>query len=193
MSTVDLRPLTEADLPEVLATLNHAIRHTDATLDHEEKTLDDLRVWLAAHQGRYPALAAEQDGRFAGYGTLSPFSSRKGYLASAEISIYLSPDAQGRGVGSALCVRLTDLAEQAGMSTVMAFISAGNEPSRRMVLRCGYRHEGVLRQVGYKLGRLVDLDVFQRTFPANCARYDGTPLDEVLVGHTPTPAEEPTR
>jgi L-amino acid N-acyltransferase YncA/predicted O-methyltransferase YrrM len=192
-SDVVLRPLSEADLPEVLATLNHAIRHTDATLDHEEKTLDDLRAWFTAHQGRYPALAAEQQGRFAGYGTLSPFSSRKGYLASAEISIYLSPDAQGRGVGSALCVRLTELAEQAGMSTVIAFISAGNEPSRRMVLRCGYRHEGVLRQVGYKLGRLVDLDIFQRGFPANCARYDGTPMHEVLATWTRTTTEETAR
>ncbi|MFJ4617483.1 GNAT family N-acetyltransferase [Streptomyces sp. NPDC088812] len=191
MSTLALRPLTEADLPEVLATLNHAIRHTDATLDHEEKTLDDLRDWLAAHHGRYPALAAEQEGRLAGYGTLSPFSSRRGYLASAEISIYLAPDARGRGVGSALCARLTELAEQAGMSTVIAFISSGNEPSRRMVLRAGYRHEGVLRQVGYKLGRLTDLDIFQRTFPANCARYDGTPLDDLLAAHTP--AEEPVR
>ncbi|MFD7131929.1 GNAT family N-acetyltransferase [Streptomyces sp. NPDC059894] len=191
MSALVLRPLTEADLPEVLSTLNHAIRHTDATLDHDEKTLDDLRVWLAAHHGRYPALAAEQEGRLAGYGTLSPFSSRRGYLASAEISIYLAPDARGRGVGSALCARLTELAEQAGMSTVIAFISSGNEPSRRMVLRAGYRHEGVLRQVGYKLGRLTDLDIFQRTFPANCARYDGTPLDDLLAA--PTPVKEPVR
>lgn len=191
MSGLVLRPLTEADLPAVLSTLNHAIRHTDATMDHDDKALDDLHGWLAAHHGRYPALAAEQDGRLAGYGTLSPFASRKGYLASAEISVYLAPDARGRGVGSALCVRLTDLAEQAGMSTVIAFISSGNEPSRRMVLRAGYRHEGVLRQVGYKLGRLTDLDIFQRTFPANCARYDGTPLDDLLAA--PTPAQEPSR
>ncbi|PZT71866.1 MULTISPECIES: GNAT family N-acetyltransferase [unclassified Streptomyces] len=176
-----LRPLTAADLPDVQATLRHAVHHTDATLDYREKSLDELGAWLTAHHGRYPALAADAGGRFAGYGTLSPFSARKGYLASAELSVYLAPDARGRGVGSALCTRLTKEAERAGMSTVVAFISSGNEASRRMVLRNGYRHEGVLRKIGYKRGHLIDLDIYQHTFPRNCARYDGSPLDDVLA------------
>ncbi|MFI7002707.1 GNAT family N-acetyltransferase [Nocardia sp. NPDC050175] len=176
------RPLVEGDLVEVQAIYNHAVRYTDATLDHEEKSLDELRSWLVAHNYRYLALGAQNaKGRLVGYGTLSPFSSRMGYLASAELSIYIHPDGKGRGVGGGLCARLTDYASLAGMSAVVAFVSTSNEASRRMLSRSGYQVEGKLRQIGYKAGQLIDLEIFQRVFDANCARYDGTTLTELIT------------
>lgn len=180
MTELTLRTLTESDLPDVAAIYAHAALHTDATLDHRPRTMSELQDWLAAHHGCYPAVAAVRDSSLAGYATLSPFASRTGYLASAELSIYVAPDQQGGGIGGALCGEMTRRAELAGMSTVVAFISSDNHPSRRMVQRHGYQQEGALRRIGYKLGHLVDLEIFQCTFPANCARFDGTPLDDLI-------------
>lgn len=93
--TTTVREATATDLEDVRAIYNHAVRHTDATLDTEEKTPEQMAMWLAAHGGRNAAVVAERDGQAIGYGTLSPFAARGGYLPSTEISIYIAPDAQG--------------------------------------------------------------------------------------------------
>jgi phosphinothricin acetyltransferase len=82
--SVELRGLTSADAAAAAAIYNYAVGHTDATLDTEERTEAGAREWIAEHSTeRYPALGAVVDGQLAGYGTLSPFARRAGYLAWA--------------------------------------------------------------------------------------------------------------
>jgi L-amino acid N-acyltransferase YncA len=178
--TVIVRPVRSTDLPSVLEIYNHAVQHSDATLDDTEKSLGDMRSWLGHHDDRYPAVCAEVNGGFAGYGSLSPFAARGGYLASAEISIYVSPGHYGNGVGKALCSWLTDYAERAGYSTVIAFITSTNTVCLRMVQGLGYQDHGTLASIGYKLGRLVDLRVYQRIFGDNLPHFDGRPLRTIV-------------
>lgn len=174
--TPRLRRLGTDDATVAAEIYNHAVRHTDATLDTEERTAQAALEWLADHgTERYPAIGAYLDGTLAGYGTLSPFARRAGYLASAEISIYVAPRFQGIGVGTALCAWLTGHAEQVGLSTVLALITATNEASRRLFLRAGYQQTGTMQAIGHKLGHLVDLDILQRIFPDNFPRYGGRP------------------
>lgn len=180
--TVEIRRLADADLPAAAAIYNHAVRHTDATLDTEDRTVDSARRWLAEHGSRrYPALGAFLGDELAGYGTLSPFARRPGYLASAEISVYVAPDRTRRGIGSALCAALTGHAEVVGLSTVLAIVTSTNAASQRLFGAAGYVRTGTMLRVGYKLGRLVDLDIMQRVFDANLARYDGAPLDALTA------------
>ncbi|SCF24413.1 phosphinothricin acetyltransferase [Micromonospora matsumotoense] len=167
-----VRPVTAGDLEQVRAIYNHAVIHTDATLDTEEKSPAQMLDWLAAHQGRNAALLVERDSRVLGYGTLSPFATRGGYFASTEISIYVAPGDQGRGVGTSLCAALTGLARDEGYSTVMCFITDTNIASIRMVTAAGYKSSGILCHIGFKLGRLVNLEVYQHVFAENLARYD---------------------
>lgn len=170
--TPALRPLEPADAAATAAIYNYAVRHTDATLDTEERTEAAARAWIADHgTDRYPALGAFLDSTLVGYGTLSPFARRGGYYASAEISVYVAPDFHGRGAGTALCTRLTGHAERVGLSTVLALITATNEVSRRLFLRAGYQEYGSIRAIGHKLDHLVDLMILQRLFPENFSHY----------------------
>ena len=179
--TLQLRPLTAADAEAAAAIYNDSVRDTDAALDMAERTHEEALRWIGEHSGpRYPALGATIDGELAGYGTLSPFARRAGYLASAEISIYVAPHRKRVGVGRALCAALTRDAEGAGLSTVLALITSTNVASHRLFASAGYEHTGTMRHIGYKLGRLVDLDVLQRVFPDNFPLYDGTPLEALL-------------
>lgn len=181
MPTPVIRPLTVADLDRVIEVYNHAVRCTDATLDTDEKSVEEMAAWLDRHGGRYPAVGAEVNGVLAGYGTLSPFAARGGYLASAEASVYVAPDSQGRGVGAALCGWLTDHAEHSGLSTVVALISSTNSASLRMVARIGYQNNGVLSHIGYKLGHFVSLEVHQRVFADNVRNRVGSAPAELVA------------
>jgi len=169
--TTTVRAATAADLEAVRAIYNHAVRHTDATLDTEEKTAEQMVAWLAAHSGRNAAVVAERDGRVLGYGTLSPFAARGGYFPSTEISIYVAADVRGTGVGGTLTGWLVDFAREVGYSTIISFNTDTNTASIRMVERHGFVRTGLIRHIGMKLGRLVDLAVFQLVFPENLSRY----------------------
>ncbi|WEH33237.1 GNAT family N-acetyltransferase [Streptomyces sp. AM 4-1-1] len=180
-----IRRLETADLAAVREIYNHAVRRSTSTLDTEEKTTAQMRQWLDHHDERYPAVAAESDGVVVGYGSLSQFASRGGYRASAEISVYVGPGFQGRGVGTRLCHWLTRHAEETGFTGVLAVITAGNTRSTRLFRDAGYTYSGVLNDIGYKHGSLVDLELYQRGFPANRARYAG-PETPVTGGPTGT-------
>jgi L-amino acid N-acyltransferase YncA len=183
MSAV-LQPLVRAleveDLPAVSAIYGYAARHTDATLDEAGRNEDELVKWLSEHDKTYPAIGVDVDGGLAAYATLSPFAQRAGYLASAEISIYVDPFRQGDGLGRALCGHLTAHAQSVGFSTVLAVVTSSNQRSLNLFLSAGYEPVGTLRKIGYKLGHLVDLDILQRIFPANFARFDGRPMGDVF-------------
>lgn len=172
---VDLREITEADLGRVGDIYNHAVLRTDTTLDTDPKTHAELVAWLRHHDERYPAIGAFAGGDLVGYGTLSPFAARGGYRASAELSIYLDPASVHRGIGTMLGRHLVDHAERAGMSTVLGLVTSTNAPCIRMLDKLGFEHFGVMRCIGHKMGRLVDLLVLQRLFDANIERYGGAP------------------
>ncbi|MGW0635018.1 N-acetyltransferase family protein [Nocardia salmonicida] len=169
-----LRRAEAADAEPMRAIYNHAVRHSNATLDTVEKTPAQMADWLAAHSGRDLALVAVRSDRIVGYGTLSPFAARGGYFPSTEISIYLDPDARAVGIGSELCSRLIDFARAQGYTTVIAFVTDTNIAPIRMIHRLGFRRTGLLEHIGYKLGQLVNLEIHQLTFPGNLKRYNGT-------------------
>jgi L-amino acid N-acyltransferase YncA len=168
---VTIRPLTSDDLPAVADIYNHAVRHTTATLDTEEKTLADMTDWLVHHDDRYRAIGAEHDGRLVAYGCLSPFASRGGYRVSAEISIYVAPESQGAGVGRQVCGWLSEHAGQAGFATVLGLTTSTNTASRRMLERLGYVRGGALTRIGRKHGELIDLTIYQRFYERNIDHY----------------------
>jgi L-amino acid N-acyltransferase YncA len=158
----DIRLATVADLPAVRAIYNHAILHTDATLDTAPKTPADMADWLAEHQGRYAAGVLDIPGAgVVGYATLSAFSRRGGYFPLAEVSTYIDARWHGRGYGTQLTRWLVRQAAERRFSTLVAFITTTNTASARMVSRLGFRHSGVMREAGFKHNRYVDLDIYQ--------------------------------
>jgi phosphinothricin acetyltransferase len=71
---------------------------------------------MAARMGSalHPWLIAEENGRALGYASSSPYHRRPAYRWTVETSIYLAPEAQGRGLGRELLSRLLDLLTRQG-------------------------------------------------------------------------------
>jgi len=157
-----IRLAEPSDLEQIRAVYNHAVAHTDATLDTEEKTPRDFEDWFADHQERYCAgVYVTDDGRVRGYVTLSAFARRGGYYPLAELSVYLAPDAQGRGHGTALTQWALGQARQRDFATIVSFVTTTNEAANRLHARCGFERTGVMRQAGRKFGKYVDLGIWQ--------------------------------
>ncbi|RFA17906.1 GNAT family N-acetyltransferase [Subtercola boreus] len=162
------------DMPAILAIHNDAIVNsvaiwTDTTVDLAERA-----AWLEGHErDGYPVLVAvdepdgtsagprgaggDRDGTVLGYASLSSWHAKSGFRHTVEDSIYLRPDATGRGLGKVLLGALLQLAREGGYHVVVADIEAGNAASIRLHETFGFENCGTVREVGTKFGRWLDL------------------------------------
>ena len=82
---------------------------------------------------------------------------------NAEIAYDFAPSHWGRGLASRLCERVTSWSFQAlGLHRLQATVLVGNEASERVLVRCGFRHEGLLRGFRMVRGTPGDFNLFSR-------------------------------
>lgn len=87
-----------------------------------------------------------------GWAAASGVSDRCVYAGVAEVSVYVDPAAQGRGVGRALLEALIAFTEWEGMWTLQAGIFPENEPSLALHRAVGFRVVGVRERLGRMSG-----------------------------------------
>ena len=157
-----IRPATLEDLDAITKIYNDAILNTVATFDTEPKTLEEQRVWFANHVPKYPILVAEQDGLVVGWASLNMWSDRYAYTDTAEISLYVREEHQRKGIGRKLLEAIIQEGQKAGFHSVMARIVEGSEASIHLCESVGFEHIGIMKEVGRKFGKLLDVYLMQK-------------------------------
>jgi phosphinothricin acetyltransferase len=148
------------DGPAVLAIYAAGIETGLATF---ETTVPGWSTWNAAHRPDCRFVARDADGRILGWTAVSQVSSRCVYEGVVEESVYVAPDARGRGVGRELLKRLIDACEAAGVWTIQAGVMAENVASLRLHERAGFRRVGVRERIGRDAeGRWHDVVLLER-------------------------------
>ena len=111
----------------------------------------------AITEAGYPYVVAELDGRVAGYAYVNAYRTRPAYRFTVENSVYIAPDAQGKGIGRALLDRLIATCRDDGFRLMIAVIGdSANFASISLHRRAGFRFCGTIHSVGYKFGRWLD-------------------------------------
>jgi phosphinothricin acetyltransferase len=155
---------TADDLPAINEIYNHYVRSTVITFETEPYSARRRQDWFEhyATTGRHQLFVAEQDGRVAGYVTSSPFHARPAYGTTVETSIYLHHERTGHGLGRALYEALFAALADTDVHRAMALIALPNEASVTLHERFGFTLAGVLDEVGFKLGRFVDVGYWSK-------------------------------
>ena len=152
-----IRPAREGDLPALTAIYNAAVTGTAFTGHFLPLTVEERSLWWQAHQDpRYPILVAETEQELLGYASLSQWYDTPVYAHTAESSLYLAPNAQGRGLGTTLMRSLLAEARRLGHHVTLARIWSENASSIAMCRKCGYEIIGVQREVGFRNGLWED-------------------------------------
>ena len=159
-----IRQATREDLDAITEIYNEAILKTVATFDTEPKTLEEQENWFATHAPKYPILVAEQDGYIVGWASMSMWSDRCAYTDTAESSLYVKEEHQGKGIGRKLAEAIIQEGQKAGLHTVIARITEGNEVSIRLAESAGFEHVGIMKEVGRKFGKLLDVHLMQKVY-----------------------------
>jgi len=162
---VVVRDARKSDLPALLEIYNDAVLRSPATFDLEPQTLGQRLKWFSEHGRLHPLIVAERSGHVLGYACLSDFRDKPGYSKSAEDSVYVHRDAQGKGIGKALMKELLARAVSLGYHTIIAAIVPPNEASVRLHEGFGFGYVGNLREVGFKFSRWQDVAFYQLFLP----------------------------
>lgn len=129
-----------------------------------------------------PWLVAEIGGSVVGYAYAGPFRVRPAYRFTVEDSIYVAPDAIGRGVGKALLASLIERCEALGKRQMLAVIGdSGNTASIQLHLACGFERIGTMSNIGWKLDRWLDVVLMQRTLGAGATSAPSPGFDHTLA------------
>ena len=164
--TVTVRRAEPGDVPAITVIYNEAILTTEASFDTEPKTLEEQDAWFSRHDSCHPIMVAEQDGAITGWASLSDWSDRCAYANTAEISLYVKEEYRGMGTGRKLMEAIIREGQKAGLHAVIARIVAGNDISIHLHESFGFEHVGIMREVGWKFGRLLDVVLMQKLYPS---------------------------
>ncbi len=146
-----VRDATEADLPAVAAIYDAEVAGGHATFDTEPPPLDYWRAKLGG-----PLLVAEDDGVVLGFAYATTYRPRAAYDRTREVSVYLAPAGQGRGLGRALYSDLLGRLRTEGIHVVLAVVATPNPASEALHRGFGFEHVGTLPEVGRKFDRWID-------------------------------------
>lgn len=157
-----VRDAREADLPAIRAIFNHWIEHSTASFRTAPDTDEQTRAWFAGRAPEHPVLVAEEAGAIAGWASLNPHKPANGYRHTAEMSVYVRPDALGRGLGRRLAAELLARGRAAGLHAVLGGVCTEQDASRRMLESLGFAKVAHFREVGFKFGRWLDVAYFEK-------------------------------
>jgi L-amino acid N-acyltransferase YncA len=164
MSPPVVRPAAADDLDSIAAIYAHHVLTGVATFELDPP---DGREWRRRFEtvtgGGLPFLVAERDGSVVGYAYCAQWKSRPAYRHTVESSVYLAPDAVGRGIGGALLDGLLGACAGIGVRQVIAVVvDADADASLALHRSRGFVDAGRLAAVGYKRDRWLDTVLLQR-------------------------------
>jgi L-amino acid N-acyltransferase YncA len=166
LMTINIRPATANDAPAITAIYAHHVLKGTGTFEIDPPDEADMRARMAKVAARnWPWLVSVNDfGVITGYAYAGPFRERAAYDGTVEDSIYLAPDALGQGLGRALLEALIGASQSAGAKEMLAVIGdSDNHASIGLHRALGFSDAGVLRGVGVKFGRTLDVVILQKS------------------------------
>ena len=162
---LDIREATLADAAAIAAIYGHHVLHGLGTFEEAPPDTSEIeRRLTAVHDAGLPYLVAAAETSVLGFAYALQFRPRAAYRYTVEDSIYIAPDAVGRGVGRDLLGAVIAACERLGRRQMIAVIGdSGNAASIGLHAALGFTRTGLGRSVGFKHGRWVDIVWMQRT------------------------------
>lgn len=152
-----IRDALESDLPAIVEIYNASIPGQMATADLEPVSVESRLAWFREFTPtRRPLWVMEDEQRVVGWLSLRSFYGRPAYHVTVELGLYVAPDYQRRGVGRQLVSHAIAQSPALGISTLLGFVFAHNEPSLRLLESFGFARWGYLPNV-------AELDGIQRS------------------------------
>lgn len=156
-----IRCATVEDAGAICSIYNPYVTGTTVTFEEEAVTVDAMRARIAEVNAIFLWLVFEEHGEIGGYAYATRWRARAAYRYSAEITVYLAPRFQGRGIGTQLYAELIARLEAQGVHQVIGGVALPNPASVALHERLGFRKVAHFAEVGRKFDRWIDVGYWQ--------------------------------
>jgi len=161
-----IRPVDLSDAAAICDIYNYYIENT--TISFEEKPVGILEIEerIRTISANYPYLVSEEDsgpgaGMVTGFAYANAWKTRSAYRFSAELSIYIRKDFQGRGMGTVLFGKLLEELRKMEIHSVVSGIVLPNDRSVALNEKAGFKKIGQFEQIGFKFNRWHDVGYWE--------------------------------
>lgn len=160
---ITIRPATPQDLPALLTIYNTEVKHSNATFDIQEKTIEEWREWFNHHNDEvHPIFVAEVEGCVGGYASFSQYREKEAFNTTVELSIYVGNQYRRMGIADSLMKYMVQYAKETeGIHCIVSVITTGNEVSVHLHKKYGFTYAGTLHEVGIKFGEYCGIDNYE--------------------------------
>lgn len=163
---IDIRPAAPEDAAAIAAIYAPFVLGGTVSFESEAPDARQMRTRMAAGDGLFPWLVVTSgegpEAGIVGYAYANSFRARPAYRYVVEVSIYVAGDAQRMGAGRLLFDALIDTLRAQGFTQAIAVVTMPNEASIALHESVGFRKAGFFREIGFKMGRWVDVGYWQR-------------------------------
>lgn len=152
-----IRTVSTEDALAIASIYNGYVTGSNITFEEVPVTVEEMSLRIAMILSGFPYLVYEEGGEVKGYCYAHAWKERSAYRYTAETTVYLSPDAVGRGIGRALMERLIAGCRNMGLRVLIACITEGNVASNSLHEKLGFKKVSHFKKVGLKFVRWLDV------------------------------------
>lgn len=152
-----IRPVSKADAADILDIYSPYITDTVITFETEVPTIEEFAERIEYINNKLPYIVCEVEGRAVGYAYASKHRARSAYKYSVDVSIYVAPNYQNKGIGKTLYTNLFKMLNKYNYYSAYAGITLPNEKSIGLHKSFGFIEVGTYHNVGFKNGKWLDV------------------------------------
>ena len=141
---------------------NPYIKETTITYEYDELSEEAFCRRMQSIMEKFPYLVYEIDGVIVGYAYASPHLERAAFGWDCEVTVYLSPTYQNRGIASRLYEKLIGIVKEMGYVNIYSLIDYPNAGSEALHYKFGFEKLGIYEKTAFKFGKWLDLLVLQK-------------------------------
>ncbi|WP_129045594.1 GNAT family N-acetyltransferase [Companilactobacillus metriopterae] len=158
-----IRLATTKDAQQILDIYTPYIENTTITFEYDVPTLEEFAERINDVLENFPYLVYEdKNGSILGYAYAHYYGERAAYNWTVEVSIYLSENASGKGIGTKLYRSLEEELTKQKVINIVACVTEENIGSIRFHEKLGFKNIGTFEKVGYKFNKWLDVVWFEK-------------------------------
>ncbi len=152
-----IREVKIEDAKDIATVYNEYVVNSTITFETEPITEKEMERRIVTLSKTFPYFVYEENGVIAGYCYAHQWKEKAAYQYTVETTIYLAPDATGKGIGTLLMHKLIEECKQRNYHSLIACITQGNEVSNLLHTKLGFMQVSHYREVGMKFGKWLDV------------------------------------
>lgn len=156
-----IRQVKPGDAKAIADIYNEYVLHSTATFDTKPLQEEEMRARITEISSRFPYFVYEENKKITGYCYAHTWKERYAYRYTLETTIYLSPQYIGKGIGTLLMQKLMEACRKNDYHTLIACITEGNEASKILHEKLGFKQVSHFTKVGLKFNRWLDVTDYE--------------------------------